>query len=99
MSSAKNEVLGKIVASGLVAAIRAENPEQAAHIAEACAHGSAAALEITCTVPGATAWINAGAAAVGVAGNPTTGAKTGDFSSITQLARQFVEKIRQARGQ
>lgn len=45
------------------------------------------------------AWINAGAVAVGVAGNLTAGAKTGDFSSITQLARQFVEKIRQARGQ
>jgi 2-dehydro-3-deoxyphosphogluconate aldolase/(4S)-4-hydroxy-2-oxoglutarate aldolase len=45
------------------------------------------------------AWINAGAVAVGLAGNLTTGAKTGDFSSITQIARQFVDKIRLARGQ
>jgi 2-dehydro-3-deoxyphosphogluconate aldolase/(4S)-4-hydroxy-2-oxoglutarate aldolase len=45
------------------------------------------------------AWINAGAVAVGVAGNLTAGVKTGDFASITQLARQFVEKITQARGQ
>lgn len=37
--------------------------------------------------------------AVGESGNLTAGAKTGDFSSITQLAQQFVEKIRQARGQ
>lgn len=37
--------------------------------------------------------------AVGEAGNLTADAKTGDFSSITQLARQSVEKIRQARGQ
>jgi len=215
MSIAKNEILGKIVASGLVAVVRAENADQAARIAEACALGGVAALEITFTVPGASgliehlakefcgkillgagtvldpetariailagaqfvvgpalnpgtarlcnryrvpympgagtirevieamecgadiikvfpgevlgpafvkaakgplpqaqlmptggvrlenvaAWINAGAVAVGVAGNLTAGAKTGDFSSITQLARQFVEKIRQARGQ
>ena len=54
MSIAKVEVLGKIVASGLVAVIRAENPEQAARIAEACAPGGVAALEITFTVPGAS---------------------------------------------
>jgi 2-dehydro-3-deoxyphosphogluconate aldolase / (4S)-4-hydroxy-2-oxoglutarate aldolase len=44
-------------------------------------------------------WIKAGAVAVGVGSNLTAGAKTGDFSSITQLARQFVEKIKEARGQ
>jgi len=54
MSMAKIEVLGKITESGLVAVIRAENGEQAARIAEACAAGGVAALEITYTVPGAT---------------------------------------------
>jgi 2-keto-3-deoxy-6-phosphogluconate aldolase len=93
MSIPKNEVLGKILASGLVAVIGAENPDQAARIAEACALGGVAALEITFTVP------NAGAVAVGVAGNLTAGAKTGGFASITQLARQFVETVTQARGQ
>ena len=53
MSMSKVEVLHKIVASGLVAVIRAENPEQAAHIADACALGGITALEITFTVPGA----------------------------------------------
>ena len=213
MSIAKVEVLRKIVASGLVAVIRAENPEQAARIAEACALGGVAAIEITFTVPGASGaiehlakrslgqillgagtvldpetariailagaqfvvspalnadtarlcnryqvpympgagtigeviaalecgadivkvfpgetlgpafvkavkgplpqaslmptggvnldnvadWINAGSVAVGVGGNLTAGAKTGDLASITQLARRFVEKIKEAR--
>ena len=213
MSIAKIEVLGKIAASGLVAVIRAENPEQAARIAEACALGGVAALEITFTVPGASGviehlakkssgqillgagtvldpetariailagaqfvvspalnpatarlcnryrvpympgagtmrevieamecgadivkvfpgeilgpafvkavrgplpqaqlmptggvgiesvgeWIKAGAVAVGVGGSLTAGAKTGDFASITNLARQFVGKIKEAR--
>jgi 2-dehydro-3-deoxyphosphogluconate aldolase/(4S)-4-hydroxy-2-oxoglutarate aldolase len=44
-------------------------------------------------------WINAGSVALGVGGNLTVGAKTGDFASITQLARQFVEKINEARAQ
>ena len=215
MSIVKIEVLGKIVASGLVAVIRAASPDQAARIAEACALGGVAALEITFTVPGASGviehlakrslgqillgagtvldpetartailagaqfvvspalnpetarlcnryqvpympgagtigevvaamewgadivkvfpgeilgpafvravkgplpqaslmptggvsvenvadWINAGSVAVGVGGNLTAGAKTGDFASITQLARQFVAKIKEARGQ
>lgn len=42
-------------------------------------------------------WIHAGAIAVGVGGNLTAGAKSGDFASITRLARQFVEKIKLAR--
>jgi 2-dehydro-3-deoxyphosphogluconate aldolase / (4S)-4-hydroxy-2-oxoglutarate aldolase len=42
-------------------------------------------------------WIRAGSVAVGVGSNLTAGAKTGDFSAITQLARQFVEKIKEAR--
>ncbi len=213
MSMSKVEVLHKIVACGLVAVIRAENPEQAAHIADACALGGITALEITFTVPGATGviehlakkcskeillgagtvldpetariailagaqfvvspalnpetarlcnryqvpympgaatigeviaamecgadivkvfpgeilgpafvkavkgplpqaqlmptggvnlenvaqWINAGAVAIGVGGNLTAGAKSGDFASITHIARQFVEKIKEAR--
>jgi 2-dehydro-3-deoxyphosphogluconate aldolase/(4S)-4-hydroxy-2-oxoglutarate aldolase len=44
-------------------------------------------------------WIKAGSVAVGVGGNLTAGAKTGDFAAITQLARQFVEKIKEARAQ
>ena len=54
MPIAKLEVLGKIVASGLVCVIRADSPEQAGRMAEACALGGVAALEITFTVPGAT---------------------------------------------
>jgi 2-dehydro-3-deoxyphosphogluconate aldolase/(4S)-4-hydroxy-2-oxoglutarate aldolase len=42
-------------------------------------------------------WIKAGAVAVGVGGSLTTGAKTGDYASITRVAREFVEKIRAAR--
>src|SRR5579863_7622267 len=215
MPIAKLEVLGKIAATGLVAVIRAESPDQAAQIAEACGLGEVAALEITFTVPGASGviehlatkisgkillgagtvldpetariailagahfvvgpalnpetarlcnryqvpympgagtirevivamecgadivkifpgeilgpafvkavkgplpqaslmptggvnldnvveWINAGSVAVGVGGNLTVGAKTGNFASITQLARRFVEKIREARAQ
>jgi len=213
MSIAKIEVLKTITASGLVAVIRAESPDQAARIAEACALGGVAALEITFTVPGASGviehlakkssqiligagtvldpetariailagaqfvvspalnpetarlcnryqvpympgaatmrevveamecgadivkvfpgeilgpafvkavkaplpqaqlmptggvgienvadWIKAGSVAVGVGGNLTAGAKTGDFASITRLAEQFVAKIKLARG-
>ena len=43
-------------------------------------------------------WIHAGCVAVGVGGNLTAGAKKGDFQSITDLARQFIARIRQARG-
>ena len=214
MPIAKLEVLGKIVDSGLVCVIRAEGPEQASRIAEACALGGAAALEITFTVPGASVviehlannfagrilvgagtvldpetariailsgaqyvvspcvnpetarlanryqipympgagtigevvqamecgadivkvfpgeilgpafvkavkgplpqaslmptggvslenvgeWIGAGAVAVGVGGHLTAGAKTGDYASITRLARELIGKIKEARG-
>jgi 2-dehydro-3-deoxyphosphogluconate aldolase/(4S)-4-hydroxy-2-oxoglutarate aldolase len=213
MSMAKLEVLHKIVTSGLVAVIRAENPDQAARIADACALGGITALEITFTVPGAAGviehlarkcskeillgagtvldpetariailagahfvvspalnpgtarlcnryqvpympgaatigeviagmecgadivkvfpgdtlgpafvkavrgplpqaqlmptggvsvenvrqWIDAGSVAIGVGGNLTAAAKTGDFASITRIAQQFVEKIKEAR--
>lgn len=42
-------------------------------------------------------WIKAGCVAVGVGGNLTAGAKTGDYQSITRISRQFIEKIQQAR--
>jgi len=213
MSIAKIEVLETIIAAGLVAVIRAKNPEQALHIAEACTDGGVAALEITFTVPGASRviehlatnstsgillgagtvldpetarvailagaqfvvspalnpetarlcnryqvpympgagtvgeviaamewgadivkvfpgeilgpefvkavkgplpqanlmptggvnlenvgeWIHAGAVALGVGGNLTAGARSGDFASITRIARQFVDKIKEVR--
>jgi len=43
-------------------------------------------------------WIKAGAVAVGAGGSLTAGAKKGDYASITEIARQFVQKIREARG-
>jgi len=214
MPTAKLRVVGKIIEAGLVAIVRAETPEQAERIAEACGAGGVTALEITFTVPGAlevishaaessknhnillgagtvldpetaraailagarfivspslnaeTArlcnryqvpylpgaatmgeiiaalecgadivkifpgelfgpafvkaakgplpqaslmptggvtlknveeWIEAGSVAVGVGASLTAGAKTGDYSAITMLAREFVEKIRSAR--
>lgn len=42
-------------------------------------------------------WIKAGAVAVGVGGSLTKGAKTGDYQLVTETARQFVEKIQEAR--
>ena len=42
-------------------------------------------------------WIKAGAVAVGIGGNLTAGAKTGDYASITRIAQQFAEKIKEAR--
>ncbi len=49
----KLRVLGRIVDSGLVAVIRADNPDEALRIAEACEQGGVAAIEMTFTVPGA----------------------------------------------
>src|SRR5262245_21198395 len=214
MPMQKLKVLNRIVESGLVAVVRAESSDQAARIAEACAEGGVAAVEITFTVPGTTrviedlvkqheagriligagtvldpetariailagaqyvvgpslnvetarlcnryripympgagtvreivegmecgadiikvfpgetlgpafvkavrgplphaalmptggvgidnvgAWIKAGCVAVGVGGNLTAGAGKGDYRSITELARRFIEEIRQAR--
>ena len=53
----KLKVLGRIVESGLVAIVRTNSSEQAARIADACARGGVAAIEITFTVPGAPAVI------------------------------------------
>jgi 2-dehydro-3-deoxyphosphogluconate aldolase/(4S)-4-hydroxy-2-oxoglutarate aldolase len=43
-------------------------------------------------------WIKAGCVAVGVGGNLTGGAKKGDYESITTIAKEFIAKIRAARG-
>lgn len=43
-------------------------------------------------------WIKAGSVAVGIGGNLTAGAKNGDFASITAIGKQFVEKVKAARG-
>lgn len=42
-------------------------------------------------------WIKAGCVAVGAGGSLTSGAKTGNYEQITELAKQFSEKIRLAR--
>jgi 2-dehydro-3-deoxyphosphogluconate aldolase / (4S)-4-hydroxy-2-oxoglutarate aldolase len=55
----KLQVLGKVIESGLVAIVRTHSSDQAVRIAEACARGGAAAIEITFTVPGAPAVIEA----------------------------------------
>jgi len=53
----KLDILHKIVGPGLVAVIRASSAEQAARIADACVEGGIQALEVTFTVPNATAAI------------------------------------------
>ena len=53
MSIPKLNTLQRIIDSGLVAIIRADVSDSAERIAEACAKGGVAALEITFTVPGA----------------------------------------------
>jgi len=49
----KEAVLKRITDCGLVAVVRADSSEQAQKIADACAAGGVAAIEITFTVPGA----------------------------------------------
>jgi len=44
-------------------------------------------------------WIKAGAVAVGAGSALTKGAKTGDYDLITKTAKEFIEKIKIARGQ
>lgn len=57
MAFVKLDILQKIVGPGLVAVIRAPSAEQAARIADACVTGGIQALEVTYTVPNATAAI------------------------------------------
>jgi len=42
-------------------------------------------------------WIRAGCEAVGVGGELTKGARSGDYQSVTAAARQFTEAVRDAR--
>ncbi|MEI8095492.1 MAG: bifunctional 2-keto-4-hydroxyglutarate aldolase/2-keto-3-deoxy-6-phosphogluconate aldolase [Spirochaetales bacterium] len=42
-------------------------------------------------------WIGAGAVAIGVGGQLTAGALTGDYTKVTKTARQFIEAVRTAR--
>ena len=49
------------------------------------------------TLENAGEWIRAGCVAVGVGGNLTAGAQTGDFDSVTALARKFTDAIQAAR--
>lgn len=43
-------------------------------------------------------WLKAGCVAVGVGGNLVTAAKvSGDYNAVTQLAKQYVEKVRECR--
>jgi 2-dehydro-3-deoxyphosphogluconate aldolase/(4S)-4-hydroxy-2-oxoglutarate aldolase len=57
MTIHKVKVVSRIAESGLVAIVRTDSPEEAARLADACANGGAAAIEVTFTVPGATAVI------------------------------------------
>jgi 2-dehydro-3-deoxyphosphogluconate aldolase / (4S)-4-hydroxy-2-oxoglutarate aldolase len=50
------------------------------------------------SVENAKAWMEAGCVALGAGGSLTAGAKTGDYASITQVARRFIEIIREVRG-
>ena len=43
-------------------------------------------------------WIKNGCVAVGVGGDLTAGAKTGNYDLITETAKQFVAKVKEARG-
>lgn len=43
-------------------------------------------------------WIKNGCVAVGVGGNLVAPAKTGDYHLITKYAKEYVEKVREARG-
>lgn len=45
----------------------------------------------------AAEWIRAGSVAVGVGSTLTAGAKTGDYAAITNTAKQFIERIKEAR--
>src|SRR5262249_52497198 len=49
------------------------------------------------SVDNAAEWIRAGCVVLGAGSKLTEGAKTGDYRSITQMARQFLAKINEAR--
>jgi 2-dehydro-3-deoxyphosphogluconate aldolase/(4S)-4-hydroxy-2-oxoglutarate aldolase len=49
------------------------------------------------TVENAREWLKAGSIALGVGSNLTRGAKSGDFASVTALAREFVRVLQDER--
>jgi 2-dehydro-3-deoxyphosphogluconate aldolase/(4S)-4-hydroxy-2-oxoglutarate aldolase len=49
------------------------------------------------SIDNAAQWIAAGSVDLGVGGNLSAGAKTGDFKSITDLTRRFIAAIKEAR--
>lgn len=49
------------------------------------------------TLENADLWIKSGCLAVGVGGELTKGARTGDFRQVTETAKAFVSKVRQSR--
>lgn len=51
------------------------------------------------TVDNLKDWIKAGAVAVGVGGELTKGAKTGDFELVTKTAEEFVAELKKARAE
>lgn len=42
-------------------------------------------------------WIKAGAVAIGIGGDLTKGAKTGDYKLVTETAKKYVEEVKKAR--
>ena len=50
------------------------------------------------TVDNAAEWIKAGAVALGAGSSLTAGAKTGDYAKITETAKLFIQRIKEARG-
>lgn len=55
----KSETLERIINTGIVAVVRAENIVEAVRISSACIEGGVPAIEVTYTVPGATEVIKA----------------------------------------
>ena len=98
------EIVAKLSEVGLVAVVRAESPEQAMKISEACIAGGIAGIEITFTVDGAvdiikelSKKVDPNKAIIGAGGSLTAGAKTGDYESITRIAKEFIANIKAAR--
>lgn len=50
------------------------------------------------TLDNVSEWIKAGSVAVGIGGSLTAGAKNGDYDSIVTIGKQFVQKVKDARG-
>ncbi len=50
------------------------------------------------SVDNAAEWIKAGAVALGAGSSLTAGAKNGDYDKITETAKIFIQKIKEARG-